>query len=274
MISFCWHGVAGYSLKIDGLELTVDPFFADRGGFGLWFKENSHKPSYQHYFELVKPEIVLITHSHYEHCCLKTLERITAEKQQLKLIAGKTVLTALRKKRAVSEHTEMVKIKPGQQLELEGIGLKAFKAAHCYQGILDRYIALRSRVDSKSGFSPVIAGATPLSYLVSNGKEKYFLSGDAKLKAIPKIDVDYAIVNLGTYLPHPLMHVPFEPLLTLKDIPRVIERLNCKTIVLTHFDWRGFLKQLTGSEIEGYLKTVVKDCRILIPTPNCWLRLY
>jgi L-ascorbate metabolism protein UlaG (beta-lactamase superfamily) len=273
MIGFCWHGVASYSLNIEGLAITVDPFFGEDGSFGAWFKENPHKPSFEQYFELISPEIILITHGHFDHCCLNTLKKITKEKQ-VKLAASKNVLMALKRFDVVSPNTEMIALKPGSKLVLGGVEIKAFKANHWQQGVWGSFISAQYAANREWGFPPVTGGGIPLSFLVSyGGEEKIFLSGDTKLNVIPKINPQFAVVNLGSYMFHPLLGIPFEPLLTLKQIPEVIKLLQCKTIVLTHFDWEGFIKVLTAEEIEEYLEKVAPNCRTLITEPNSWVQL-
>ena len=115
MVKFCWHGVASYSLNIDGVELSVDPFFADDQGFNFWFKENQHKPSFEQYFQLVNPEFIVITHGHFDHCCLHTL-RVITEKKSVQLIAGRKVLAALHTFDAVHPQTKMIEAKLNEDI--------------------------------------------------------------------------------------------------------------------------------------------------------------
>jgi L-ascorbate metabolism protein UlaG (beta-lactamase superfamily) len=73
--------------------------------------------------EMPEAEIILITHSHYDHCSIQDLEKIVREKTVIICPANvQSKVTRLKKE------IEIVVVEPGQEVEVRGIRVKAVPA--------------------------------------------------------------------------------------------------------------------------------------------------
>ncbi|MEO2065126.1 MAG: MBL fold metallo-hydrolase, partial [Desulfurobacteriaceae bacterium] len=63
-------GHSTFSVKIDGLEVLTDPFLTPSAGGIKRLVPPSKEP------EELSPDIVLISHAHYDHLDLKTVRRL------------------------------------------------------------------------------------------------------------------------------------------------------------------------------------------------------
>ncbi|HZZ84208.1 MAG TPA: MBL fold metallo-hydrolase [Anaeromyxobacteraceae bacterium] len=68
-----WLGHAGFLLQLDGVSLLIDPVLTDRPRF-----LDRNAPAGVRIEDLPPVDAVLITHSHYDHLALETLERVRA----------------------------------------------------------------------------------------------------------------------------------------------------------------------------------------------------
>ncbi len=101
-----WLGHAGFLIKYAGKNIYFDPFRLD--------KLNVR--------EFPKADIVLISHSHYDHCSLEDLQKIVNEESIIVCPADCQSSVARLKIK------EMIPVSPGKELDVEGIKIYAVPA--------------------------------------------------------------------------------------------------------------------------------------------------
>jgi L-ascorbate metabolism protein UlaG (beta-lactamase superfamily) len=63
-------------VQMDGLNLLTDPVWSDRVGPGEWLGPRRHRPPGDRFEDLPKIDAVLLSHDHYDHFDLPTLQRL------------------------------------------------------------------------------------------------------------------------------------------------------------------------------------------------------
>jgi|SRR3989344_8019982 len=100
-----WKGHSGFLILTNELKIYIDPFKLSSGS-----GEN-------------KADIILITHSHYDHCSIEDLSRIAKDGTIVVCSADcQSKLTKLENKIKIQN------LEPGEEKEIEGIRIKAVPA--------------------------------------------------------------------------------------------------------------------------------------------------
>lgn len=74
-------------IQVDGLNILTDPIWSDRASPFAWVGPARKRPPGIALEELPQIHVVLISHSHYDHCDLPTLKKLQ-ERHHPKIIAG------------------------------------------------------------------------------------------------------------------------------------------------------------------------------------------
>ncbi len=104
-ITLEWTGHAGFLIKVKGKIIYIDPYKLPAGAGSE------------------KADLILITHSHYDHCSIEDLQRIVKDNTVVICPADcSSKLTRLHEK------INLQVIEPGMEIEIEGTRIKAIPA--------------------------------------------------------------------------------------------------------------------------------------------------
>lgn len=176
-----WLGHASFYIQLQGIKILTDPVFGDI----TMFKRQSPTPIET---ELLNPDIILISHGHFDHLDLPTLQLLDVYKRQTKIILPSNLSSYLKKEANVDE------LGWYESVERLGIKITALPASHWHRrGIFDFNRALWCsfliEVDDTSIF---FAGDTAF--------DKHFFEIKKRYPAI-----DTALMPIGAYLPREIM---------------------------------------------------------------------
>ncbi len=148
-------GHAGFRLFYRGTEIVVDPYFTP--------DQRRREPA-KFDFRTLKPQFVLITHEHFDHCDEQVV-RMFAEKLGSKVIGPPPVERKLGFK--------IIKVRPGNKLDYPNFTLKVMPAFH-----------------HQSEF--------PVGYLLDFDGVRVYHAGDTYYNAeLGKINTDVALLPIG-----------------------------------------------------------------------------
>ena len=85
-----WLGHASFYMQIDGVKILTDPVFWDIP----FFKRLIPMPIEP---KFLKPDIILISHGHYDHLDIKSLKALDIYKKQIKIIMPLNISKYLKK---------------------------------------------------------------------------------------------------------------------------------------------------------------------------------
>ena len=241
--SLTWLGHSTFLLKLEGKTILTDPFLLERaspisfvGGLARFAPPGIS-------IENLPPiDIIIISHNHYDHLDLHTLNALpNKQKTQVFVPIGlKTIVKELGYKNIHEEDWY-------QQVSINGLEITALPAAHdSGRGLHDKNETLWA------------------SWAIISNSKKYYFAGDTGYSPIfkeigNKFDsFDLAIIPIGAYAPRELMwmsHVtPEEAIAIGKDI-------NARTIVGGHWGtidlseeplWEPPVRFIASAKNEGY----------------------
>jgi L-ascorbate metabolism protein UlaG (beta-lactamase superfamily) len=136
-ISIEWKGHASFLIVGEGKSIYIDPYKLPPGA--------------------KRADIILITHSHYDHCSVEDLKRIVKDGTLVLIPADcSSKLTKL------SEKLDVKVIEPGQELEAGGIKVKAVPAYNTNKDFHQKNEYWNGYIINVSGVKVYHAGDTDL----------------------------------------------------------------------------------------------------------------
>jgi L-ascorbate metabolism protein UlaG (beta-lactamase superfamily) len=177
-------GHAGFRLVQGRTEIVIDPYFSQDG---KRMDEVEFDP------RTLKPNFILLTHEHFDHCDLPTLEMLT-RKNKVNIIGPPPVERKLL--------TKIVKVRPGNKLDYDEFTLRVVEAFH-----------------HQSEF--------PVGYLLDFDGLRVYHAGDTYYdSSLAKINTEVALLPIGG---HFTMDAAEALKLTEEMSPRIVVPMHYNT---------------------------------------------
>jgi L-ascorbate metabolism protein UlaG (beta-lactamase superfamily) len=268
-VRIAWHGSAAYTLEIAGCEVLVDPFFSPASAYGPWYTPNTHAPDPAGYLAEYAPDLMIITHGHFDHCDLAAVKALTAIRP-LQILTSAAVAAALQRHCGLGADS-VTTIAPGQRKDLGAVQAEAFAGVHWLTNAEGDEAA--RKLDRPDRFGVFPAGGPSLGFVVTAGGERAYLSGDTVLEGIPEAQAPVAVISTGTRMAHPVTKEIATPVVTLDDLPAVARRLHARVLAAVHWDFPLFLDPFDAEGAGRRMAAEHPACRLVIPSYNTWTEL-
>ncbi|HCC33841.1 MAG TPA: hypothetical protein DEQ28_08105 [Clostridiales bacterium] len=268
-MELAWHGGASVSLRLADRVLVIDPAFSRSDDYGPWFQASPNAPAFDAYLEEFRPDVVLITHGHFDHFDLETVRKL-ADGPAPRFIGSPEVIATIRRHFPAAGPSATA-ILPGEWMQVyPGLSIEAHEGVHWLTGEAGRQAAARfeGRPD-RWGVMP--CGGPMLSFVVrGDGRDVYF-SGDTEFAGVPELTVAAAVVNVGGPVLDPVGKQPVSCILDEHDLIRAVrERLGTRLLIPVHHDHPVFLEPVDLTAVERGLSD---RCRLVKLPFNRWVRL-
>lgn len=205
--SITFIGHATFLIRLDGLTLLTDPIFSERCSPVSWAGPRRVRPPGQALENLPRPDAVLLSHNHYDHCDLPSLKAIRAR------FGSVPILAPLGNRAFLGRHglDAVTELDWWQTTRLGDADIHFTPARHfAARTLFDRNTTLWG------GFV-IRHGGRSVYFAGDSGYTGYFRAIRERLGA-----PDLALLPIGAYLPRWLMarvHVdPREAVQTLLDL--------------------------------------------------------
>ena len=212
-----WIGHATLLVEMDGVRFLTDPIWSKRASPLSWLGPARRVEPGISFDDLPQIDFVLISHNHFDHLDLPTLERIAERNPKA------TFYVPLGNAELLFERgiTRVVELDWTQQATVQGVEIHCLPAQHwSKRGLTDTYATLWS------------------SWAVIGKNRRFFFAGDtgyfAGFKEIGDAlgPFDLAAVPIGAYEPTEMMHLshmnPEEAVMAAVDV-------GARTAVAVHF---------------------------------------
>ena len=240
-VKITWLGHASYIINIEGMTILTDPFLSKYAGPKGIGPKRFVKAGIS-IKNLPKIDLILISHSHYDHLDVKTLKKIN-NKKNIK------VLVPLNLKKTISKcgYNNISELDWHDKEIINGIRITSVPAIHW-----SRRLGQKRNTTLWCG------------YMIQKKEKKIYFSGDVAYGEVFKVignkygPVDLSIVPIGAYKPREMMrtsHVtPEEAVQVTKDIKsKNILGMHWGTIRLSAEDlWEPPIRFEKSAKLQGY----------------------
>jgi L-ascorbate metabolism protein UlaG (beta-lactamase superfamily) len=235
-------GHSTFLVKKDGLKILTDPFLTDSAG-GI--KRVLLPPVSP---EEVFPDIVLISHAHYDHLDLKTLKRLSG---------NFVIVTSENCKKVVKVEKEVIELRNFESTVIKGVRITKVPAFHNKgRNLLYSDTGVGGFVFEIDGLRFYFAGDTAFSCsLYGSISEKF-------------PDIDFAMLPIGGFMPLPFRKFHQTP----EEAIRGFRILKAKYLIPIHFGtWHlipFYLKKERAVErlkTYGYIYNLQENIRVVEP---------
>ena len=176
-----WLGHATFYMQLDGVKILTDPVFGD-------VPLTPRLAEFPLDAKLLEPDVILISHGHYDHLDIKSLEILDIYAKRTQVIMPLNLSLYLR------DGANVVELDWYDSCEYDGITIEALPASHWHRrGMFDFNRALWC------------------SFIIKSKNKTLFFAGDTamdnhfaeiKQKCIP---IDIALLPIGAYEPKEVM---------------------------------------------------------------------
>lgn len=264
MIKVCWHGAASLTLVVKEVEILVDPYFSSKEDYGAWYTENVNKPEWEFYLANFAPDLVHITHGHFDHFDLEAVKRLEREKHPL-FMGSAEVGATLTEVCGVPADRILV-LAPGQQISLLGLNFRAIEGVHWNTGEEGTRIAAFFKTNPAKYYGAMPCGGPMLGLIIDSGEEKVYISGDTELEGIPDEKVDIACLNIGAPVYDPKTKGEGSSVVNGQEATLALnERLQPRVAIPLHHDFALFLREPDIQYVRDHVRA-----RFLELVPNQW----
>lgn len=268
---FCWHGSGSYSLMLAGVEILVDPSFSKRGEYGPWFIPNENAPEFSAYLAAHCPDLVLITHGHFDHFDLHTVGKLAAGTRCV-FASTAEVCHTISAEFAVSR-TRLAPLAARQPVTICGLRATAIEGVHWFTGE-EGARAARRLAGRPDRYGVMPCGGPMYSYVLEGNRTTVYLSGDTLEEGIPELPVDVAILNMGSMVQDPVTKQPAKAVIDLPEAARAVERLLKPAVVVpVHFDLGVFLEKIDPRNIASTLAGTAPRPTVVVAPYNQWIEI-
>lgn len=234
-----WLGHASFLIQLNGVRILTDPVF---GSVPLTPRLSKLPIAIEH----LKPDVICLSHGHYDHLDINSLNALDIYAKQTKIILPSKLSTYLKKDANVTELAWY------EKTIYEGISFTAVPASHWHRrGVFDFNKALWC------------------SFLIEVEGKSIFFAGDTAMdKHFEEIakrgyTIDMALMPIGAYKPESVMKQShMNPAEALKGA----EILNAKEMIPYHYGTFNLSDEPIGephSWITRLAKTTEIDIKIL-----------
>lgn len=193
-----------------GIEIIIDPYLKGKGREGL----SRYNPNAVFSVEELNPDLILLTHGHGDHFG-QTLELL--ERTDAKVVTSRTLCDFLGKR---FDKERLLRVEPGQKIEISGIQVEALKAKHRFglEGFAGNLLGFLAY----ERFTPC---GTNMGYVLSAEAKTIYHSGDTCLLA-------------AVHKPQ-LAFISMDGLRTMngKEAIKIIKKMQAETVVPIHYKW-------------------------------------
>jgi L-ascorbate metabolism protein UlaG (beta-lactamase superfamily) len=214
-----WIGHASVYIEIDGLRLLVDPVFSDHASPFAFGPKRFHPPPIA-LAELPKIDAVLITHDHYDHLDMRTVQHLAQQ--------GTLFLVPL----GIGAHLERWGVAPAQIRDLEWNQAHALGNVRIVSTPARHYSGRRLGGNNSTLWT---------SWVVLGARHRFYVSGDTGYSEhFARIGeqhgpFDLAFVKIGAYGPGaPWLDIH----MSAEDAVRAAKELRAKRMFPVH--WATF----------------------------------
>lgn len=284
-VRMAWHGGASYTLDLMGVEALIDPAFSRPGDYPPWFDDrcaNPHAPDIAAYLRTHQPPYVFISHGHFDHFDLRTVERLFSA-LDCHLVGSAEVLRTCRDTLGVPERRLLT-------CPLFGEGWLALAPAAGSEGWA-RVSALPGphwftgpegdAVAAKLAARPERYGAMPcggpmLGFIFETARgERLFASGDTEAHGLPDGHrhgpFDVAIISCGGELVNPATRLRQGPYLDEASLARAAcTVVRPRLLVPVHYDHPVFQTGFDLGRLATELSRYPLAPRLVKPGYNSW----
>ncbi len=231
-----WLGHASFYIQIDGVKLLCDPVLGDIP-FVSRLAEFPISP------EDLSPDIILISHGHFDHLDLKSLEKLDIYAKKIKIITPSGLAAYIKKDADIKELAWY------EEVNISGLSITSVPASHWHRrGLFDFNKALWCSFVIKSKNRTIFfAGDTAFDQHLKEIKSKNF-------------QIDIALMPIGAYKPVQIMK---QSHLNPQEALSATEILGAKMMIPYHYGTFKLSDEPIG-EPHSWIKKLAKQSKIKI----------